>query len=345
MFVVSKRGLMLALILMMFGLAPMIASADEKPVNGKDDVALPDVVAKVNGVEIKSDSIKFQLSSAMRKGQRTFSPAEKKEIVSGLVDKEIVRELVHQEGKTTKVEVDSESVEKEFQGVMKPYKNKEEFKKALKARGLTEDDLRSSIKVDLTAKKLIDEQVRGKIKITDDDVKSYYESNQKKFFRPEAYRAHHIFISIFPPEMIKTTPINELKAKKEELDKEAKKKIDGILAEIKSGGDFTELAKKYSHDSGSAKNGGDLDFIYKGVFDPAFDEAISKMKVGEVSDVVNTPYGYHIIKLGETKPAEQATYAEMEESIQKHLFMEQAKKKVEKYLQGLRKKAKIEVLL
>jgi peptidyl-prolyl cis-trans isomerase SurA len=345
MFVSMRRELLLALILLMFGLTAMTVSADEKTKGSGDDVTIPDVVAKVNGVEIKSDSIKFQLSSAMRKGQRSFSPAEQREIVSKLVDKEIVRELVHQEGKAVKIEVDAKSVEKEFQGVMTPYKNKEDFQKALNARGLTEDELRNSIEVDLIAKKLIDEQVRGKIKINDKDVKSYYESNQKKFFRPEAYRARHIFISMFPPELIKTTPVNELRERKEELDKEAKKKVDGILAEIKSGGDFADLAKKYSHDSGSAQNGGDLDFIYKGVFDPAFDTAISKMKAGDVSDVVKTPFGYHIIKLGETKPAEQATFDEMEEAIQKHLFLEQAKERVEKFVQGLRKKAKIEVLL
>lgn len=340
-----QRVLIFTLILFMFGLTTLSASADEKPKGAGDDVSLPDVVAKVNGVEIKSGPIKFLMSSAMRKGHRSFSPAEKRKMVSNLVDKEIVRELVHQEGRATNVKIDAKFVEKEFQGVIKPYQNNEEFQKALKARGLTEDELKSSIEVDLIAKKLIDEQVRGKIKITDEDVKSYYDSNQKKFFRPEAYRARHIFISSIPPELIKTTPINELRARKDELDKEAKKKVDGILAEIKSGGDFAELAKKYSHDSGSAPNGGDLDFIYKGVFDPSFDEAISKMKVGEVSDVVKTPFGYHIIKLGETKPAEQATFAEMEEAIQKHLFLERAKKKVEKFVQGLRKKAKIENLL
>ncbi len=344
MLVSMRRELMFALIVLIFGLAPIAAYADENHTNAEDDVVIPDVVAKVNGVEIKSNSIKFQLSSAMRKGQRKFSPAEKREIVSGLIDKEIVRELVHQEGKAAKVTIDSESVEKEIKGIMKPYKNKEAFVKALKARGITEDDLRSSIKVDLIAKKMIDDQVRGKIKITDEDVKNYYESNKKKFFRPEAYRASHIFISIFPPELIRTTPINELKARKEELDKEAKKKIDDILGESKSGADFAELAKKYSHDSASAQNGGDLDFIYKGVFDPAFDEAISKMQAGDVSDVVRTPYGYHIVKLGETKPAEQATFAEMEEAIQKQLFLEKAKIKVGKYLLGLRKKAEIEIL-
>jgi len=238
MLVSMRRGLIFALILLMFGLTSMTASADEKPKGAGDDVAIPEVVAKVNGIEIKSGPIKFQLSSAMRKGQRNFSLAEKREIVSSLVDKEIVRELVHQEGKANKVKIDAASVDKEFQGVMKPYKNKEEFQQALKARGLTENELRNSIEVDLIAKKLIDKQVRGKIKITDKDVKSFYESNQKKFFRPEAYRAHHIFISKIPPEMIKTTPIKELQAKKEELDKEAKKKADSILAELKSGGEL-----------------------------------------------------------------------------------------------------------
>ncbi len=345
MLVSLRRELIFALIILMFGLTPMSAWANDNSKGAEDEVSIPDVVAKVNGVEIKSAPIKFQLSSSMRKGKRPFSPAEKREIVSSLVDKEIVRELVHQEGKATKVEIDSESVEKEFQGVMKPYKDKADFQKALDARGLTEDELRNSIEVDLIAKKLIDDQVRGKVKITDEDVKSYYDSNQEKFFRPESYRAHHIFISIFPPELMKTTPVKELNERREELDKEAKKKIADILAELKSGGDFAELAKKYSHDLGSAPNGGDLDFIYKGVFDPAFDEAVSKLKVGEVSDVVDTSYGYHIIKLGETKPAEQATFDEMKEAIQKHLFLEQAKLKVEKFVQKLRKNATIENLL
>jgi parvulin-like peptidyl-prolyl isomerase len=345
MFVSIRRELLLALIILMFGLAPMVASADEKSKNAVEDVALPKVVAKVNGVEIKSKTIKFQLSNTMRRGQRSFSPAEQRKIVQGLVDKEIIRELVHQEGKAAKVKVDPEAVEKALKGITEPYKNKEDFEKALKARGLTEDELKNSIEVDLIAKKLIDDQVRGQIKITDEDVKKYYDANEKKFHRPEAYRARHVFISIFPPELIKTTPVKDLQERKEELAKEAKNKIDSILKESKSGADFAELAKKYSHDSASASKGGNLDLIYKGVFDPAFDEAISNMKVGDVSDVVKTSYGYHIIKLEETKPAEQAPFAEMEEAIQKHLFMERAQKKVEIYLQGLRKKANVENLL
>jgi peptidyl-prolyl cis-trans isomerase C len=342
--VIMQRGLV-ALILIILIVAPgtVFAEADSKKVSG--EVSLPDVVAKVNGVEIQSKTIAFQLNRVMRESQKSLSPDEQRKIVMAIVDKEIVRELVHQEGKSEKVKVDPELVDKEFKGIMEPYKDKEEFDKALKARGLTEDELKESIKVDLTAKKLINDQVRGKVKITDEDVKKYYESNKEKFLRPDAFRASHIFIAIYPPELVKKSTEKELHARQEELDKVAEKKINGILKELKAGGDFVELAKKHSHDAGSAPKGGDLDFIYKGVFDPEFDAAISKMKPGEISDVVKTSYGYHLIKLIEIKPAEQASYAEMEVAIQKHLFMEKAQEKVGHYLQGLRKKAKIEILL
>ncbi len=343
--VIMQRGLLVALTLFILGLAPVtvFAEADSKKADG--EVSLPKVVAKVNGVEIQSKAIAFQLNRTMRENQKTFSPDEQRKIIMAIIDKEIVRELVYQEGKSAQVTVDPESVDKTLKGIMEPYKNKEEFDKALKARGLTKDELKQSIEVDLMAKKLIDDQVRGKVEITDEDVKKYYDSNKKKFFRPEAFRASHIFIAIYPPELVKTSTEKELHARQEELDKVAEKKINSIADELKAGGDFAALAKKHSHDAGSAPKGGDLDFIYMGVFDPAFDAAISKLKAGDVSEVVKTSYGYHLIKLMEIKPAEQASYSEMEVAIQKHLFMEKAQEKVGHYLQGLRKKAKIEILL
>lgn len=341
--VTMQRGLLVALILFILALTPAVVGAKS---DSKDaEASLPKVVAKVNGVEIQSKIIAFQLNRAMRENQKPFSVEEERKVIMAIIDKEIVRELVHQEGTSADVTIDPELVDKEFKGIMEPYKTKEEFDKALKDRQLTEDELRQSIKVDLMAKKLIDDQVRGKIKITDEDVKKYYESNKEKFFRPDAFRASHIFIAIFPPELVKESTPSELQKRKDELDKVAKKKIDEVLKEVRAGGDFAELAKKYSHDAASAGQGGDLDFIYKGVFDPAFDEAISKMKPGDISDGVKTPYGYHIIKLVETKPAEQAPFSELEEAIQKHLFLEKAQEKVGTYLQGLRKKAKIEILL
>ena len=92
----------------------------------------------------------------------------------------------------------------------------------------------------------------------------------------------------------------------------------------------------------SRKNGGDLDVIYKGVFDPSFDEAVSKLNPGEITGKVETRFGFHVIKLIEKHPSEQTPFDELEPSIQKHLFMEEAKKLVEVYIDELRKQAKIE---
>ncbi len=176
----------------------------------------------------------------------------------------------------------------------------------------------------------------------DEAVKNFYEDNKSQYFRPESFRASHIFVAIYPLDVIKTTPREELEAKKEEYTELAKTNIQQILAKVKAGEDFSELAKLHSQDTGSQENGGDLDFMYKGVFDPAFDEAVSKLKPGEVSDVVQTSYGFHIIKLTETRSGGQAQFSDMKGSIQQHLFNEGAKKIVQNYLSDLRDQAKIE---
>ena len=112
--------------------------------------------------------------------------------------------------------------------------------------------------------------------------------------------------------------------------------------ELKEGADFEELAKEKSDDQASRDQGGDLELIYKGILDPAFDEAVSKLKPGEISEKVTTRFGFHVIQLIEKHPPEQVPFDTMENSIQKFLFMEEAKKQVEVYIEGLRKQATIE---
>ena len=105
-----------------------------------------------------------------------------------------------------------------------------------------------------------------------------------------------------------------------------------------------ELAKKYSHDGSTADNGGDLGFLYAEGVEKTFADAVAKLEVGEVSDVVETKYGFHLIMLTATKPSEYAPFSDMKESIQEHLFMEEARNRVSDYIASLRKKAEIEVL-
>ena len=120
---------------------------------------------------------------------------------------------------------------------------------------------------------------------------------------------------------------------------------DLTLFYFKEGANFEELAKKKSDDDASRESGGDLDVIYRGVFDPAFDKAISKLSPGQLSGKVETQFGFHVIKLIEKRPPEQAPFEELEQAIQKHLFMEEAKILVASYVKSLKKEATIKTFL
>ena len=313
------------------------SSAQSSP----QSLKIPEVVAQVNGVDIQSKYIEFRMNQILKNVKRPLTIREKTSVVKDLIEKEIVRELVNQQGKKNNLEEGSGLIKKEMTALRKPYDSDEEFEKALGARNITIDDLKKSITVDINARKLLNQEIKGKITISDADVKKYYEENKHKFHRPESYRARHILAAIFPPEMLRSTPVTELQNKKEELTQKAEEKIDKIIKELKEGANFEELAKRISDDEASRENGGDLDVIYKGIFDPTFDEAVSKLNPGEISGKVETQFGFHVIKLTEKRPPEQAPFKELEEAIQKHLFMEEAKVLVASYVEDLKKEAKI----
>ena len=306
---------------------------------------IPDVVAKVNGVDLSSKIIKFQFNRAARDAKGKLNTAAKKKFIRTLIDKELVRELIYQAGKDEKQVIPPEDINAEVD-LMKAaygYKTEEELTQALKARNIDLRELKRNIEVDLVARNLLDKNIRGKILITDHQVEKFYETNKSKFHRPKSFRAQHIFIPHIPIELQKTGNPKDLMKKKDEFSKQAEKKINEIRKNIKPGADFGELAKKYSEDEGSAQNGGDLGFIYEGVFGSEFYEAVSKLKAGEMSGVVKSSYGFHIIKLNESRPPDDAPFEEVKESIQKHLFMEEAKIKVQEYIDGLRAKADIKL--
>ena len=314
------------------------ASAQSSTANLK----IPDVVARVNGVDIQSKYIEFRLNKILKNVRRPLTMREKTSIVKDLIEKEVVRELGHQHGEKKNLEVDSDLIEKEIKALREPYASDEEFENALSARNITLQDLKNSMEVDIHARQLLNEQIKGKIDISDKDVKKYYEGNKQKFHRPESFRTRHILAALFPPDALRRQSISELQKNREYFARIAEEKIDDIIKELKEGADFEELAKKKSDDEYSRDNGGDLNFMYKGVFDPAYDEAVSKLKPGETSGKVTTRFGFHVIQLIEKHPPEQAPFDEMENSIQKFLFMEEAKKLAEVYIEGMRKQAKIE---
>ncbi|HYD79997.1 MAG TPA: SurA N-terminal domain-containing protein [Paucimonas sp.] len=157
--------------------------------------------------------------------------------------------------------------------------------------------------------------VASEINVSDADIKSYYDQNQKRYGTEEQRRASHILISV--------------KKDASAADKAAaKKKAEDLLAQArKNPADFAKLAKENSQDPGSAERGGDLDFFAKGMMVKPFEEATYKLKQGEISDVVESEFGYHIIQLTGIKPAAIKPFDEVKGEIAAEIKKQQAAKK------------------
>jgi peptidyl-prolyl cis-trans isomerase D len=162
---------------------------------------------------------------------------------------------------------------------------------------------------------LTPEAVQAQITLNADDVKTYYEQNKSRYTTQEQRRASHILITAS-------------KDAKPEERAAAKAKAEGLLAEArKSPSSFADLAKKNSQDPGSAERGGDLEFFGRGAMVKPFEDATFALKDGEISNVVESDFGYHIIKLTGVKPGSLQSFEQVKGDIEKELKQQQATKK------------------
>jgi peptidyl-prolyl cis-trans isomerase C len=178
------------------------------------------------------------------------------------------------------------------------------------------------------SKMLADAQA-GAPEVTDADVKTFYDQNPDKFKRPEQVRASHI---LFPTE-------GDTAAKQK-----ARAKAETILKEAKGGKDFAALAKQHSSD-GSASQGGDLGFFDKDRMVPEFSKVAFALQPGQISDIVESQFGYHIIKVTDRKAPETIALDEVAPQVKQYLTQQRRKERTDAFVKQLRSKAKIEVLI
>jgi peptidyl-prolyl cis-trans isomerase C len=168
--------------------------------------------------------------------------------------------------------------------------------------------------------------------VNDAAIEKYYNDNPNEFKTPEQVRASHILIS---------TRSTDPNADPNKVKAAAKAKAQEILDQIKKGADFNELAKKNSADPGSAAKGGDLGFFSKGQMVKEFEEAAFSLKPGEVSPLVETTYGYHIIKVTDHKDANTTSLDKAKPQIKEMLTNQKKQQFAEKYVSKLKADAKI----
>ena len=202
-----------------------------------------------------------------------------------------------------------------------------------KARGLDKDErTRQMIEYysnEILGQVLLREEI-AKINITDEDVKTYYKANENAFKTQEMVKARHILIKVD-------------KSATEEEKKKAREKAEGILKKIKAGEDFAKLATESSDDPGSKVKGGDLGFFGRGKMVKPFEEAAFSLKPGEVSGLVETQFGFHIIKVEEKKEAGVEPFETVKEKVRMKLLDEMTKVRTKDFIDNVLKDAKAEM--
>jgi foldase protein PrsA len=201
----------------------------------------------------------------------------------------ISQEAVYQEAVNQKIRPGDSETEAALQGYLNNIKENQELANLVKSSGITQNYLRNKVARDLVISKYQEKISRG-ITINDIDIKNYYLKNLSAF-ESGMVRVSHILIKTEDPGKEENRPFNEA----------ALKKAQEVLKKVKAGEDFAALAQEYSDDPGTAQKGGKLGFFMRGQMVKPFEDAAFALKEGQISDIVQTIYGYHIIKMEEKK--------------------------------------------
>jgi len=238
------------------------------------------------------------------------------------------RELLYQENRN-KVQVSEAEVNGELKKLKDRYQSEADFTNALNNLKMSPASLKAQVEKTLAVQKIIDTQFASKAVVTDKEIWSYYDRNRESFRQPEQVKASHILIKVDPQADA---------AKKAE----ARKKIGEVLTKVRQGQDFASLARTYSDDPSGAK-GGDLGYIRQGQTVKPFEEALFSLKPGEVSDVVETNLGYHLIKAIERKPETTIPFETVKDQLRALLKQEKGREEANASIGKEREKARVEI--
>ncbi len=214
------------------------------------------------------------------------------QILMNMIDVQVIGDVASK----YKLSVTDEEANQELSDYKLQFQTDEEYEVALTQSGITEQELIEQLETNILFRKLAVKDV----KITDEEIKAYYDEHKTELSEEEQVKARHILVS---------------------SEEEAKK----IREQLEQGEDFATLAKEKSEDEMSAVSGGDLGFFGRGLMDPSFEEIAFSLKPGEISQPVKTEFGFHIIEVQERKEAKEPTLEEAQSQVKERLMEEKAK--------------------
>lgn len=303
---------------LLFACSPLMAQGPDSPIT-------------VNGIEISEAKVAAQITYQV--GQRggdpgsAVQPEAYQQVRRQVVEQLVAQELLWQEAKRRNFIATDTEVDKQFQRTKSGFDSEQAFISKIQESGFTESSYRDDIRRQLTVEELVTQGVLPSTDISDEEIKAFYDANVDQMKIPEQVHARHIL----------AIPAGSDEAAKQA----ALEKITGIQKELRDGANFQQLAIERS-DGPSAPRGGDLGFFGRGQMVPAFELAAFAMQAGEISDIVETQFGFHIIKLDERQEERFVLLVEAAERIYEYLAQDRLQEAMKKLIAELRARARIE---
>lgn len=309
------------LILLLLTALPSVAAAE----------VIDAIAAIVNDDLITTYEVDKEASLMAREAARKPGlSADQAQLRTAALNQLIDKKLAEQKVRELDIKVSEEELRQAIDDVKKQNSlTQETLVAALQAQGLTFDQYKNQLREQIERLRLMGQEVRAKIQVGDKEIRAYYDANLKRY-SDEMFQARHIFFRInekTPPEDVKRIMATAM----------------SVLQEARSGKDFAELAKKYSEDKLTAMEGGELGTFKKGETLPEIESTVEIMKEGDISDLVITPAGFHIIMLEKRSAKNVKTFDEVKGEIEELLYRKKSEERFNQWAAELRKGAAIEI--
>ena len=310
--------------------------AEVKPADKIAELFGDPVIAKGTGMEIKRSDLDAAVmgvkASGAARGQQP-GPEQSLLIERQVLERLIQIQLLNKQAIESDRTKGKEEAEKRRAIILKRAGSEENLIRQLKSVGMTAEELIRKMTEEAIAEAVVVRELKADA--TDADAKKYYDEYPARFEQPEMVRASHILLATV--ELETRAPLSDEK-------KQTKKKLaEELLKRARAGEDFAKLAKEYTDDTGSREHGGEYTFPREQMV-PEFSAAAFALATNEISEIITTQYGYHIIKLSEKIPARKIELAKVNDDVKDMLRRQNLEKVLPDYIKKIQEEAKVEVL-
>ena len=293
---------------------------------------LPPIVARVNARAITSDELEQAVRSAEIQAGQALPTQFRDQVYRSLLDRLVSFHLLLQESTALSLSTDDAAVEARIEVIRSGFASDDAFVTQLSSWETTLEILREETRRDLLVERVLESEVMPGIEVDIETIREFYEQHSAQFTEGGGVRARHLLISISP------NASDQEKA-------DARDRADRLRGEAEDGADFGELARTHSDDQGSAANDGDLGLVVRGQTVPDFEAALFALEPGALSEVIETPFGMHVIQMVEREPARTEPFVEASDQIREFLLQQEQQARTAAFIEELKAKSTIEILI